>query len=122
MVTRAVASLVPKENALFTIAPVVNPGGRNFVHEDYMHRGVVRWRESSTRAPGISSAAPGLTMGAIVNKAFSFGTSDATALVTNKAQECYAVHSLTLSTSGSPYPKYLCNAFFALVPDIFKTP
>ena len=67
------------------------PGGRNFVHEDYMHRGVVRWRESSTRAPGISSAAPGLTTGAIVNKAFSFGTSDATALVTNKAQECYAV-------------------------------
>ena len=56
-----------------------------------MHRGVVRWRESSTRAPGISSAAPGLTTGAIVNKAFSFGTSDATALVTNKAQECYAV-------------------------------
>ena len=52
------------------------PGGRNFVHEDYMHRGVVRWRESSTRAPGISSAAPGLTTGAIVNKAFSFGTSD----------------------------------------------
>ena len=67
------------------------PGGRNFVHEDYMHRGMVKWRESSTRAPGISSAAPGLTMGAIVNKAFSFGTSDATALVTNKAQECYAV-------------------------------
>lgn len=67
------------------------PGGRSFVHEDYMHRGVVRWRESSTRAPGISSAAPGLTTGAIVNKAFSFGTSDATALVTNKAQECYAV-------------------------------
>lgn len=67
------------------------PGGRNFVHEDYMHRGMVKWRESSTRAPGISSAASGLTMGAIVNKAFSFGTSDATALVTNKAQECYAV-------------------------------
>ena len=30
-------------------------------------------------------------MGANVNKAISFGTSDATALVTNKAQECYAV-------------------------------
>lgn len=28
------------------------PGGRNFVHEDYMHRGMVKWRESSTRAPG----------------------------------------------------------------------
>ena len=67
------------------------PGGRNFVHEDYGHRGVVKWRESSTRAPGISAAAPGLTTGTIVNKAFSFGTSDATALVTNKAQECYAV-------------------------------
>lgn len=24
------------------------PGGRNFVHEDYMHRGMVKWRESST--------------------------------------------------------------------------
>ena len=67
------------------------PGGRNFVHEDYTNRGVVRWRESSTRAPGISSAAPGLTTGTIVNKAFSFGTSNATALITNKAQECYAV-------------------------------
>ncbi len=67
------------------------PGGRNFVHEDYRYRGMVSWRESSTRAPGICSAAPGLTSGEIVNKAFSFGTSDATALITNKAQECYAV-------------------------------
>lgn len=56
-----------------------------------MHKGLVTWRQSSTRAPGISSAAPGLTTGAIVNKSFSFGTSDVTALVTNKALECYTV-------------------------------
>lgn len=67
------------------------PGGRNHVREDFMHKGIVSWRQSSTRAPGISSAAPGLTTGAIVNKSFSFGTSDATALITNKAQECYTV-------------------------------
>ena len=67
------------------------PGGRNFVHEDFVHKGLVSWRQSSTRAPGILAAAPGLTTGAIVNKSFSFGTSDATALITNKAQECYAV-------------------------------
>lgn len=81
------------------------PGGRNFVREDLMNKGFVSWRQSATRAPGILSAAPGSSTETAISKSFSFGTSNATALVTNKAQECYAVlDSIFLNETGMHIP------------------
>ena len=62
-------------------------GGREFIRGKF--DGKIDWVES-LREPGCLSAAPYGT-GDTDGCAFSFGTSDATALVTNKAQECYAV-------------------------------
>ena len=79
-------------------------GGQNYVHEDYAHRGVLRWNKSSKTAPGIQSAAPGIYAGSI-STAFSSGTSNATALITNKAAECYEIlNDVFMTETGNSVP------------------
>lgn len=63
------------------------------------------WNRSSTSAPGIRSAAPGIFAG-VVNTTFSSGTSNATALITNKAVECYEIlNDVFMIEKGSPVPE-----------------
>ena len=79
-------------------------GGRNFVHEDYANKGVLRWNKTSKKAPGIKSAAPGIFAGEI-STAFTRGTSNSTALITNKAAECYEIlNDVFMTETGRVVP------------------
>lgn len=79
-------------------------GGQNFVHEDYAQKGVLRWNKTTQNAPGIKSAAPGIFAGGI-STAFTSGTSNSTALITNKAAECYEIlNDVFTAETGSKVP------------------
>lgn len=81
------------------------PGGRNFALESPSDRCFAKWRRSNTRAPGITSACPGIERGGIGTTSYSCGTSNSTALMSNKAQECYDVlNEVFVAETGDPIP------------------
>ena len=63
-------------------------GGRKFIGEKSIN-GTCRW-VNTLKAPGCRTAAP-FVDGAERGQAYSFGTSDATALITHEALKCYDV-------------------------------
>jgi hypothetical protein len=66
---------------------IVYPGGRKTVGECIRNRGALQWRITQ-REPGTQSAAP-TTPGEHTKTAYSFGTSNAAALISHEAMRCY---------------------------------
>lgn len=66
-------------------------GGNNHIRECVQNRNFAQWRPSITRAPGIKSAYPSSERQGSAIVGYSTGTSNSTALITNKAVECYTV-------------------------------
>lgn len=84
---------------------ILFPGGRNYVLQSYHEPNYATWRSSFTRAPGIQSAYPSDARDGNVLVAYSTGTSNSAALVTNKAMECYDIlNSIFLSETGDVIP------------------
>jgi len=70
---------------------IIFPGGRNFVMEDMRHLGqpTAVWRSSNAREPGTLSAAPYDIASGANQVMYSFGTSNAAALLSHEASRCY---------------------------------
>lgn len=71
---------------------ILFPGGRNWIQENIrggLDGTTVSWPDTPTREPGTASAAP-FTVGSVNNKVmYTFGTSNAAALVSHEASRCY---------------------------------
>lgn len=73
-----------------TIKPdLIYFGGRNTVQKSYTNPNEAKWRFPATREPGILSAAP-FSAGDKI-ETYSYGTSDATALISHEATYCYDI-------------------------------
>lgn len=71
---------------------ILYPGGRSFLLQDMRKVNKARWRDGiSINPPGILSAKPVALAGGGSRVGYSFGTSDATALITHKAAICFDV-------------------------------
>ena len=66
---------------------IVFPGGRKSVIESPRNPGIMTWSLTQTE-PGTQSAAP-FTPGSNVKTTFTFGTSNAAALISHEASRCY---------------------------------
>ena len=68
---------------------IVYPGGRNVVRECIANNNAVTWRGYGAQgAPGMQSAAP-FTPGNPAKTVYTFGTSNAAALISHEASRCY---------------------------------
>lgn len=80
-------------------------GGNNHIRECPRNHNFADWRNSVTRAPGIKSAYPSLQRQGDAIIGYSTGTSNSTALITNKATECYSIlDHLFISEKGINIP------------------
>ena len=80
-------------------------GGRSFIRCDIQDDHAANWVESITRKPGIMSAYPSTTMAGLGAVGYSCGTSNSTALITNKASECFNVlNDVFIAETGDPIP------------------
>lgn len=78
-------------------------GGRSLLMQDMSNSNLAKWRTSTTRAPGILSAKPAVS--ATANVGYTFGTSDATALISHNASICYeTLNEVFLSETGFSVP------------------
>lgn len=67
-------------------------GGKSFLIENIIHTQLATWRNSgSNTPPGILSARPLDIQAGNIPVGYSFGTSDATALISHNASECYDI-------------------------------
>jgi hypothetical protein len=66
---------------------IVFPGGRNIVTDSLITPASLKWREAQ-REPGTQYAAP-FTPGSNVKTSYSFGTSNAAALISHEVSRCY---------------------------------
>jgi hypothetical protein len=83
---------------------VVYPGGKNLISDCPKHPGTFRWRDiPSQREPGIVSAAP-FVPGSNTKVAYSFGTSNSTALISHEASRCYDALVEVFEHAGSTLP------------------
>ena len=64
-------------------------GGRNTIKKSFSNPNMVLWRDPVTREPGILSAAP-FSAGDRI-ETYSYGTSNATALISHEATYCYDI-------------------------------
>ena len=84
---------------------ILFPGGRNYISQSYHGSNYATWRSSFTRAPGILSAYPSEARSGNALIAYSTGTSNSAALISNKATECYGIlNSVFLSETGDNIP------------------
>lgn len=80
-------------------------GGRSFVRGDAVERTSAKWVFSYTRKPGIQSAYPDATRVGIGTTGYTCGTSNSTALISNKAAECYDIlNEVFVSETGESVP------------------
>ncbi len=79
---------------------ILYPGGRKFVFPHPIKQQLLGWRESTTRKPGVCSAAPFSATGSRCSVSYSFGTSCSTALVSHQAQECFEILNHVLTDKG----------------------
>ena len=71
---------------------ILFPGGRSFLLQDISEENKARWRDGiSINPPGILSAIPVVLAGGRSSVGYSFGTSNATALITHNSAICYNV-------------------------------
>ncbi|MHB1627884.1 MAG: S8 family peptidase [Bacilli bacterium] len=73
---------------------ILFPGGRNWVRESIRHGfngTVIEWTDSPTREPGTASAAPFVAGSSASKVMYTFGTSNAAALISHEASRCYDV-------------------------------
>mgnify|MGYP002349737622 FL=1 len=78
---------------------ILYPGGRSFLLQDMREANKARWRSGvSIHPPGILSAKPLALAGGGSRVGYSFGTSDATALITHNSAICFDVLSEIFSS------------------------
>jgi hypothetical protein len=82
---------------------IVYPGGRNVILENPANPDIYQWRMASQREPGTLSAAP-FTLGTSTKNAYSFGTSNAAALISHEASRCYDVLTEIFADSERQFP------------------
>lgn len=84
---------------------ILYDGGRSFIREDVVKKTNAKWVVSSTRKPGIQSAYPNAARQGMGTTGYTFGTSNSTALVSNKAAECYDIlNDVFVSENGENIP------------------
>ena len=80
-------------------------GGRSFIRSDIQDDNAAKWVESITRKPGVESAYPSEVMAGTGKVGYSCGTSNSTALITNKAAECFFVlNEVFIAETGDAIP------------------
>lgn len=81
---------------------IIFPGGKNFAREKLTTPKILEWIPASSQL-GIQSAAP-FTPGSQAKAGFTFGTSNATALISHEASRCYDVLLDVFLESGVELP------------------
>ena len=80
-------------------------GGKSFIRENVQNPTEANWIMSHTREPGVQSAYPDSTMAGIGTVSYTFGTSISTALISNKAAECFSVlNDVFIAETGDTIP------------------
>lgn len=85
---------------------ILYDGGRNLVRFDPTGATFAKWRNSVTYGPGIKSAYPGNPLIGSVMTGYSCGTSNAAALISNQAANCYDIlNGIFVSELGESIPQ-----------------
>lgn len=83
---------------------IIFDGGRNTLLQNGIGNTELRWRSSLTRAPGSLSAAPYDLSGGSQKIMFSFGTSNAAAMISHEASRCFDTLSDVFHDAGEVLP------------------
>ncbi len=86
---------------------ILFPGGRNLVRESIRHGfdgTIIEWTNTPTREPGTASAAPFVAGSSESKVMYTFGTSNAAALISHEASRCYDVLLEVFGNAGEAVP------------------
>ena len=84
---------------------ILYDGGKSFIKEKLTNHSTASWVLSPTKKPGIESAYPGAVRQGLGTVGYTSGTSNSTALISNKAEECFNIlNSTFLNETGENIP------------------